>query len=516
MKHTPSPSIDRSCSWRLAASVAILLGTPMLVAAGCASSRSSGGTAEAGYVHITIDGDLSDWPEGAAAWSDEHYVYVRFSVLGEQVTLQASPRPVTLLIDADGSRTTGQVTPAFPLNELGVDLEVLFSPARPDGSPGIGVRLNAVDSFGNRTPLSTRDYDIVFAPTYASTWYEVRICRTPDNRAGLPTGGLIGPGFVSGMATMSDERGRIIAYSDPFRIQTEATCSGGKRRLELPPPGKPEGAVRVVSWNIEMSAPMTNPEGFSRVLTALGADVVLLQEWDKGDESDVRTWFDLNVPGGPWYVRKSLGNLAEGGGVAVASRFPMSPIVGDSLRAPARARDGTEQMRPVRFVGAVVQTPLGDMLACSVHLKSRGSKDSEEDRRRMAEARVINTAVSAAARATDAPIRIIGGDINLVGSRPPLDLLRAGLDRDGSDLFPASTEVWGDAAHYTWRHEPSGFTPGRLDWVVYSDSTIKAANAFVFDSSRLGAETLGTLNVKPDDCDLSDHLPLVVDLVPLK
>jgi endonuclease/exonuclease/phosphatase family metal-dependent hydrolase len=516
MNHTQHPGLERARPFFLAAGLAALIACPLLSLTGCAGKQTASGVSQTEYVHITIDGDLSDWPEGTAAWSDEHYIYVRFSVLGEQVTLQASPRPVTLLIDADGSRTTGQVVPAYPLNELGVDLELQFSPPRADGTPGMGVRLYAVDAGGTRTQLSTRDYDIVFAPTYASTWYEVRICRTPDNRANLPEGGLIGPGFVAGMATMSDTSGRIIAYSDPFRIGTEGTCVDGKRRLDLPPPSKPEGAVRIVNWNVEMNAPLTNPEGFSRVFTALDGDVVLLQEWDKGDEEEMRTWFDLNVPGGPWYVRKAKGNLGEGGGVAVVSKFPLSPIVGDSLRAPAIARDGTEQMRPVRFVGAVAKTPLGDMIACSVHLKSRGSKDSVEDRRRMAEARAINTAVGAVAGATGAPIRIIGGDINLVGSRPPIDIMRAGLDVDGTDLLPAPTEVWGDAAYYTWRQEPTGFTPGRLDWVVYSDSTVRAASAFVFDTSRLGDHTLGSLNVKIDDCEISDHLPVVVDLLPMR
>jgi hypothetical protein len=102
--------------------------------------------------------------------------------------------------------------------------------------------------------------------------------------------------------------------------------------------------------------------------------------------------------------------------------------------------------------------------------------------------------------------------MNLVGSRPPIDLLRAGLDRDGSDLTPAPAAVHGDAAFYTWRDAKAAFGPGRLDWLLYSDASAHAVNAFVFDVSRLTDDVLVSMGLRREDAEASDHLPGVVDL----
>src|SRR5207248_2624641 len=113
-------------------------------------------------------------------------------------------------------------------------------------------------------------------------------------------------------------------------------------------------------------------------------------------------------------------------------------------------------------------------------------KDSGEDLTRMAEARAINASFMSAGGAMDhGAMRILAGDLNLVGSRPPLDLLRQGLDVDGSDLTVARPMVLGDTTLLTWRDPPTGYAPGRLDYVTYSKSNAQVLNAFVLDTSRL-------------------------------
>jgi len=149
----------------------------------------------------------------------------------------------------------------------------------------------------------------------------------------------------------------------------------------------------------------------------------------------------------------------------------------------------------------------------SMHLKSRGAKDSIEDRRRMAEARAINAAFTRDATAAAAQRRIMSGDLNLVGSRPPLDILRAGVDADGSDLTPAAAMVHGDLAYYTWKDDKTAFSPGRLDWIVYSDSNLKEHASFVLDASRLDQSVLTALGIERGDTATADHLPVVIDLV---
>jgi endonuclease/exonuclease/phosphatase family metal-dependent hydrolase len=112
----------------------------------------------------------------------------------------------------------------------------------------------------------------------------------------------------------------------------------------------------------------------------------------------------------------------------------------------------------------------------------------------------------------DIDAAIIGGDLNLVGTRGPLEILRDGLGSDGSDFAPASTGVIGDTAIYTWRDDRSYFGPGRLDWFVTGEST--TVQAFALDTRLIDADRLAMWGLYPDDSAVSDHLPVVVDLKP--
>jgi hypothetical protein len=99
------------------------------------------------------------------------------------------------------------------------------------------------------------------------------------------------------------------------------------------------------------------------------------------------------------------------------------------------------------------------------------------------------------------------GDYNLVGSKTPL--LR--LEEVGLNEFMC---VAGDASSYTWRglKRDESFWPGRLD-LVCTDQ-IGAISGFVFDSSRPVRDLPLQGDVKDDDSEASDHLMLVVDVVP--
>ena len=56
------------------------------------------------------------------------------------------------------------------------------------------------------------------------------------------------------------------------------------------------------------------------------------------------------------------------------------------------------------------------------------------------------------------------------------------------------------------------FPPGQLDFVLYSDTTLGVANAFVFDTRDVDPELLASSGAAPEDSThSSDHLPIVVD-----
>ena len=108
---------------------------------------------------------------------------------------------------------------------------------------------------------------------------------------------------------------------------------------------------------------------------------------------------------------------------------------------------------------------------------------------------------------------VLGGDLNLVGTRIPLEELADDMDADGSDLMPAPARVLGDRTFYTWRNADTPFPPGRLDWLVYSDATLRTANSFVLDTAKLSDAVLKRAGLRRDDSLCSDHLPVVVDVI---
>lgn len=415
-----------------------------------------------------LDGLMSDWPDTARLAADGRYLYARFRAPDREQTLQSSPTPTTLRFDTDNDPATGRD---------GAELTVVFSPPRDDGSPGNGVSLTAYDGRGTPRPVSHAEAGFVFAPTYASDWYELRIARSEA----LGLADSSGVGFAVGreawarLDTLPRSARAIAAGTDSFYYR-------GARE---------GGVVRVVSWNVEHTSPAKNPEPFARVLRAVAPDVVLVQEWVDTDTERLRAWFEQHV-GGTWHAHKD-----EAWGVGIVSRYPLSPA-----SKPLRLR-GEEH--PVRAARAYVETPTGRLLCVSAHLKCCGSAGSDEDSQRMAEASLINNWI----RAHDDGVVgvVVAGDMNLVGTRTPLELLAADADLDGSALDVAETFRDGDAAAYTWRDADSRFTPGRLDWLLTSGSSLALLRAAVLDTTNLRGP-----GVEAGDTDASDHLPIVADV----
>lgn len=447
---------------------------------------------------VVLDGEVNEWAPGAVMQSDPWWLYTRWKVAGPSKTLQASDESLSLWLDLDTNPATG-MRPEEPAgaNQLGVDLQIEFSPLGEDG-PGRGVR---VVKHGPEGPieLSHADVGFSFAPTYAGEWYEGRLSRAGLRAAGLPAPRAGEP--VTGTLVLRDARGRILGRSEPF--ETEAVAASPtppQADLRLPP--KPQRGVRVVSWNVLRGRPMEDVAPFARVLNVLSPDVVLVQEWTSTPR-ELEAWFNASLPleDGEWSVR-----TVEAWGVAVASRHPMQPFGHEELYL-----EGAED--PVRFAGALVDTPVGYLAAASVHLKCCGSAGSPEDETRILEAGAINRSMSEALAIEPVGLRLIAGDINLVGSRPPLDVLRNGLDADGSDLEVADARVLGDAAYHTWRDPDSEFTPGRLDFALYSGAAVRRARSFVLDTALLSDAALEVAGLDRTDTAASDHLPLVVDLM---
>ena len=125
---------------------------------------------------------------------------------------------------------------------------------------------------------------------------------------------------------------------------------------------------------------------------------------------------------------------------------------------------------------------------------------------------------------TDAPIVILG-DMNLVGDRRQLTTLLSGdisdetgygqdfrPDWDGNDFLDSQAPTTGVPFSFTWYSANSSFSPGRLDYVVYSGSNLQLDNSYSLFTPGLFVDSLSKHKLNTNDALIaSDHLPVVTD-----
>jgi endonuclease/exonuclease/phosphatase family metal-dependent hydrolase len=441
-----------------------------------------------------LDGEFDEWPEPDAmliATGDREHVYLLLSLDGPPVNLQALSKPGVLMLELDGDATTGSRNLMLP----GADLELVFSPEQGRRSGGAQIRLPG------RTDgdLNPDVVELVFAPTTASTRFEIRLPRTMSTSAGELRIGSAGRWALTG--GLGEASGSFTAPADRPE----------PRRVMVMLPECPADAARIVSWNVELGGILDNPEPFVRILRALQPHVVLLQELE-GDQSadDIAAVLAQGVSG-TWQV--ALGPLGGRLRSAVASRLPAKRVSAiDSLKR----RDNED--RSVRAAALSVDIPgLKNVLMTSLHLKCCGGADGPEDMTRIAEVLAVKRAV-ALAHAEDAlGGALLGGDLNLVGSRVPLDLFvfdgESMLGGTG-DLVVAHAMRPAGGGLQTWGKSGQRYTPGRLDWILMTGSTLQPVHAFVCATSELPPPVLASAKLRAGDATAaSDHLPVVVDVV---
>jgi endonuclease/exonuclease/phosphatase family metal-dependent hydrolase len=264
-----------------------------------------------------------------------------------------------------------------------------------------------------------------------------------------------------------------------------------------------------MSYNVLTNTPHKQPGPFARLFRALQPDMLLVQEWDDVDAAELAAWFDERVPfSGRWHVRQSAAR-----GVAIVCRVPLARL--GPYRLELRPAD-RERVIPntyfggnLGFVGAVAETPIGPMAGASVHLTCCGGANTPEDVRRTVEAQTVNRALRMAGNVNHL---VMAGDLNLVGTREPLDRLRSGLDENAMDLETVEAAALGTEDLWTWRDDRQPFPPGRLDWMVYSGQTLGIAQSFILDCGRLTDTALRVSGLTRTDCSYSDHLPIVADM----
>ena len=258
---------------------------------------------------------------------------------------------------------------------------------------------------------------------------------------------------------------------------------------------EPKGEFRVVSWNVQFGNMLEDKERSARILKALKPDVLLLQELDGDDTPALLSQFLSETLGKTWNVAAT-------------------PVHGTKqhhrLRSAIATPNETEfvvDMGTLKAMYGVVTIKKKPIHCFSLHLRCCGGPTGEAEEQRQKEATAIRTIIDT----FHAPRCIIAGDWNLVGTATPLEIVQEGK------LAIVDAYQPDGKLNATWSDATSSFTPGRLDWMLYSPSAFSVVNSYVLDTADLGSETLIANDLLPEDtAELSDHLPLVADFKIIK
>lgn len=487
---------------------------------------------------IWVDGRFEDWdeatvvvtdPEDAPAdaavdlrlarvMDDPHYIYIDLDV-GRVVTAQAMRGTVSLIFDGDDDVGTG----ATLLGVAGADvvLELSRSDTRqPDGyGGGIGVR--SVTARGVSDVQSPYLGDVIASPQYSSSRFEIRLARGAWLE-GVPS--LFTAARFRMAVAFEDNAGmRDTTGMGSYVLRTTHRELPAPNAV-IPPPA--QGAFRTVVWNVAGERFQAQPDRAARVLAAVQPDVIMLDElFGTVTEDDLRAFF-ASAPlaaRGPWSF--VLGRSGGRQRAAVASVHPIRAEESlqevhypeGALAALASRYDDPafhqlltlEAGRGLSTTGAWVGVPGREVLFVPLDFQSVGHDGSSRDALREVQAATLRDRVM---DAVGNGAVVVGGDLNLVGSRRPLDSLVLGLDH-GRDLVVAEAWRLGDRSHTTWRNPVLGlFAPGRLDLIMYSGRMLEEVLAFNFDLDALGDAERSRHGLRAADGSGSDHLPVVVDL----
>jgi endonuclease/exonuclease/phosphatase family metal-dependent hydrolase len=303
----------------------------------------------------------------------------------------------------------------------------------------------------------------------------------------------------------------------------------------------PRADLRLVCYNIKWNSIFPEVDAaraakFARVVRSLDPDILALQEVGleprqrgqpgarKWTGRDVQTLMNRIVPppgGSTWHTFQGSDNV-------IVSRYPLK-MTADRM-VPAGERE---------LAMALVDLP-DERFAVDVYVLSNHYKCCDPERFDVLRQQQSDAIVSWIRDArtpggeldlpAGTPILVVG-DLNIVGSRQPVDTLLTGDIIDEQKHGPDFPPDWDDTgmtdAHplhnidgpddYTWRDDTSQFTPGRLDYVIYTDSVLEPVKKFVLNTTTLSEEVLHAAGLQEFDITVDDvgreydHLPLVVD-----
>ncbi|MEM7372693.1 MAG: endonuclease/exonuclease/phosphatase family protein [Bacteroidota bacterium] len=455
---------------------------------------------------ILIDGTFDDWTSApvfidtqgdagssqidfANLWvhDDLDFLYLNIEV-GEEINMQEG-NDISLYIDTDHDASTG-----LSFHGLGAELTYTF-----------GDREGMIYLGNSNQTIYHSDIDLVSSPTVSSDQFEVVISKS---------GSFLGQALFAGdsihIAFGDGTTGDLLPNSPmgiPYKFThaspfTLPAYSIAKQQAE---------DVRVLSYNV-LNDGLFDPgrsAAMARVLAALDPDLIGFQEIYNSSSLQVANEIESILPsasGEQWYHQQ------QGSDIIAISRYPI-------LAQYAIDNNGAFLIDMDAVIGS-------KLLFIVAHTPCCGNNDGRQNEidAMMAFVRDSKAGIGPLQLDAKTPIVIVG-DMNLVGFQRQLRTLLTGdivneqiygsdfhPDWDSTILEDAQPLTSGLPMNFTWFNESSSFSPGRLDFIVYSGSVMSMSNQFVLFSRHLPQDSLTHYQLLQEDViTASDHLPVVAD-----
>jgi endonuclease/exonuclease/phosphatase family metal-dependent hydrolase len=455
---------------------------------------------------ITIDGLFDDWETVTIAYkdsigdgndedfaelkitNDNNFLFLKFSFYNEEYLLQ-DLNSIRLYIDTDNNNQTGLQT-----HSVGAELEWCF-----------GCREGIYHSPSGSVSIEQAKIVLRSAPTITSTKFEIAMSL---NSEPMTLGTSQTPDTIAIVLEASDVLEVIPDHSGGvlYTIDTDLV----EPPIPIPLKRKHQDDVRVLTYNTLAGGllDINRQEHFHRILQALKPDIMAFQEQTRGDQVTTLTQ--------EWFRDRDFNGVELGNNNIIVSRYPIldQAVITGSGRTMAVLL----QTEPVLGANLLI---LNSHLACCTNNESR-QHDADEIIMVMREWRAGEGPFTIPEKT---PILHLG-DFNLVGFSQQLKTLAEGdivdeasfgedflPDWDDSpltDLFSRHTAI---RMGYTWRNDNETFSPGKLDYILYTDDVIELGNHYILNTLAMSDSVLDKYRLLPDDTNLaSDHLPRIMDV----
>lgn len=465
---------------------------------------------------VRLDGSFSDWNALTASYqetaeelespdlsaftlsNDEEYLYLHIEADKEYKLhdreYPLNPAEVEIYLDTDNNAATG-----FAVEDMGAELIIKT-----------GQRRATYYGEGEPRDLNLHRLDLVSLPTVSSRRYEIAISRMGIDEGATPLFGNSSFRLLIKELNSGDILPNEGAFTYTFQdeLQQEYTPISVLQE-EI---GEPQLRLKTHNTENDGLADRNRKERFARLYQAVAPDILTLNEnWDT-PPSEAKAFMDeylpLNTADG-WQVSKLVyGNIT-------LSKYPIVQnwVVSSGERLAASLIDLPDSLFR------------RDILVINAHLQCC---DQDNRRQRQVDATMqFMLDAQTQGGVIDLPANtpmVLAGDLNLVGNAQQLSTLLNGTIQDTDthgegrlpdwdqspleDLHPLQTD---HPFAYTWRNPYGSFPPSRLDFFLYTGSTMEARKGFILNPGAMPQETLDALRIQKEDVSASDHFAVVTD-----